>query len=534
MTEIFERLSFQINAFQEGFEILSESKTHEEFAKNFCHILRGSLSVSFVNLYFRSGGEDSFTAVFEQNASAKPDLSPYSDTTSFRMDMLVSECCMLAIIPHKNGDTSVVLIGSKIDGSMVTDHDKISIQIFVQLLDNAYQSLCMQRAEKKLLFSLNHRLLQMNNLIDTGIELSGNSDKDSLLHLALERAVGLTNASGGRLVVKYGKAAPEIITFPQEFKPARKKRGDDRVRSIEIVFNFQNKKHRFQLFDKESRRGITDFDETDQLLIEAVARQARAGIENKFLQYQALEMEKVKKELSIAATIQQKILPDVLPQIPGYQLAGKNLPAIEVCGDYYDCIALGDDKYALIMADVSGKGIPAALLVSSLQAALRVYLETDVSLQDLAEKLNKLIYRSTTPEKYLTMTMCVLDAATGHVEALNAGHNPPLIRKKDGTLTTVKPGGIPIGMADLGLTWRTESFKLDRGDSLLFFTDGITEAMNLVESMYEDERLESIYQGNGHQSPEVFLDLLIRDVQKFVGSAEQSDDITIMCLLRDE
>ena len=131
-------------------------------------------------------------------------------------------------------------------------------------------------------------------------------------------------------------------------------------------------------------------------------------------------------------------------------MAAINIPAIEVCGDYYDCMKIADDRYALIMADVSGKGIPAALLVSTLQASLRVYLEGGIALTLLAEKLNKLIYNSTTAEKYLTMCICYLNTETGEIEALNAGHNPPLIVRNDKTLDTISAGGIPIGMADFG------------------------------------------------------------------------------------
>jgi sigma-B regulation protein RsbU (phosphoserine phosphatase) len=274
------------------------------------------------------------------------------------------------------------------------------------------------------------------------------------------------------------------------------------------------------------------FDETDSLLLDALTRQAHAAIENDYLQKQSLEMETVKREMAIAATIQQRILPESLPEIPGYDLAGKNIPTIEVCGDYYDVVQVDDHKYALIMADVSGKGVPAALLVSSLQASLRVYLENNPDLSELNERLNKLIYQSTTSEKYLTMSICYLDSETGEIESVNAGHNPPLILHKDQSLTKIVTGGIPIGMADLGLAYDKKKYKVEQGESLLMFTDGITEAMDVEEEMYEDENLENFLLMNRTKPANEFIEELIGDVENFVGKAPQSDDITALYLKR--
>jgi sigma-B regulation protein RsbU (phosphoserine phosphatase) len=390
----------------------------------------------------------------------------------------------------------------------------------------------MRKAEKDLIFTLNNRVLQMNNLIDTGIELSKSENDSKLLSLSLERAVGMTNASGGQIVIKSGNKIKNRVKFPLTYKVNNKRTGENDLTFIESEFKFQGEKYQVSLYDKESRNGLVQFDETDSLLLDALTRQIQAALENEFLQKQSLEMESVKRELAIAATIQQRILPENLPDIPGYQLAGKNIPAIEVCGDYYDVIQVADHKYALIMADVSGKGIPAALLVSTLQASLRVYLEHEPDLTYLNDRLNKLIFQSTTSEKYLTMSMCYLDSHTGDIEFVNAGHNPPLITHNDQSLTKVITGGIPIGMADLGLTYDKKKYKIEPGEAILMFTDGITEAMDIDEEMYEDDRLDTFLTDNREASATKFIDMLIEDVEKFVGGAPQSDDITALYVKR--
>ncbi len=531
--EVFERLTFQVNAFQEGFEILSKSKTLQSLGKNFCHILRGSLMVSYANLYYKEQEFSEFSVVHEQKKSARPDLSLYKLEESFKYHLLDGGNSILAYIPRKNNSGFIIQVGPGLTGESFTEYEMMSLQLFVQLLDNACQTLSLRDSEKELIFSLNHRILQMNNLIDTGIELSKCYNIKEVQALILSRAVSITNAARGCLSIKKGNKVMDRLYFPAMDESRPNKRIKTHSVKLEGSFKFQGKKYIVELYEKESRKGEAFFDDTDQLLLDSLIRQTNAALESEYLQKQALEMEKVKRELAIAATIQQRILPESLEQIEGYDLSGINIPAIEVCGDYYDTMQIAENKYALIMADVSGKGIPAALLVSSLQASLRVYLEGGIELPILAEKLNKLIYNSTTAEKYLTMCICYLDAETGEIEAVNAGHNPPLIVRNNNILEKIDAGGIPIGMADLGLTYTKKSLRLEKGESLLLFTDGITEAMDNREEMFEDERLESFFIENSSKTANDFVNDLIRNVNEFVGRAPQSDDITVLYIKRN-
>jgi serine phosphatase RsbU (regulator of sigma subunit) len=530
--QLIEKLSFQVDSFQEGFKILSGSRNLSDLAKSFCHIVRGSLMVSFVNLYYKASENETFLTIHEQNGDVQPDLKSYDQDNAYAVHEMDDFQSLVAVLPRHDHSKFAILCGPKLDEAESEDHTRISIQLFAQLLDNAYQSLVMRKAEKDLIFTLNNRILQMNNLIDTGIELSKNTNESILLSLSLERAVGMTNASGGQILVKDGNKITNRISFPESYKVSGKSKDRDNDLSIEATFKFQNLKFQVTLYEKESRQGLVPFDETDSLLLDALTRQIHAALENEYLQKQSLEMESVKRELAIAATIQQRILPDQLPEIPGYDLAGKNIPTIEVCGDYYDVLQVAENKYALIMADVSGKGIPAALLVSSLQASLHVYLDSEPDLTVLSDRLNKLIYQSSTSEKYLTMSICYLNTLTGDIVCVNAGHNPPLIAHLDKSITKIITGGIPIGMADLGLEYETKNFKLEKGESLLMFTDGITEAMDIDEEMYEDDRLESFLLKNRHDPADQFIEKLITDVHKFVGKAPQSDDITALYVKR--
>ncbi len=157
---------------------------------------------------------------------------------------------------------------------------------------------------------------------------------------------------------------------------------------------------------------------------------------------------------------------------------------------------MGNGKYALIIADVAGKGIGAALLVSTLDAALYSYLQFDIPLTEMSDRLNKLIYKSSPSDKYITFFIAVLDSKTGELDIVNAGHNPIFLLRKDGTLEKLDAGGVGLGMFDFGIPFAGQKSIMNSGDKLFLYTDGIPEAMNENEEEYSDEKMISFFQNN--------------------------------------
>ena len=435
------------------------------------------------------------------------------------------------VLPLFDNSYLGILFGSKLDKSGFNDFDKITLQILLQVFSSAHKSFIDQKNEKKLIFELNEKVLQLNNLIDTGIELSRYENQNFLFDLALGRVITLTNASSAVILIgdKNSASIEKHFAFPVNIQP-------DMVLSslhkIESSFDFNNKTYRFVLSEKETRKGATSFNDLDEMLLRAVTRQVNASLENEYLLSQSLQKERIEKELALAASIQQKIIPEKLPKIPGYELAGINIPSRAVGGDYYDCFDLGGGKYALIMADVAGKGISAALLVSTLNAALHSYLEFNLPLIELADKLNKLIYKASPPDKYITFLIALLNSESGEIEIVNAGHNPALLLRKDGTLEQIEAGGIGLGMLDLGIPYTSTNITLNADDKLFLYTDGIPEAMNLAEEEYSETRMINFFKENSEQPPDRFIKNIVEDVKSYVGNAEQSDDITSMILKR--
>ncbi len=527
---LVEKLSLQAESFQEGFEILSKSFGLIEMVENFMHILRGNFIISEIYAYRKKRLDSNWNPIPSTKNLDPEDLTYFKGTENFRISYFEHQKYDVSIfLPLADESFLGILFGPKMDKSPFNDLDKITLQILLQVFDAAYRAFLNQKRVKALIFELNEKVVQLNNLIDTVIEVSRYDRRSVIFDLALERIAPLTNASSALLQISSKDQVEHHYTFPPN---ADINKVLDTEFKLESGFDFNNLSYRFTLAEKETRSGVTNFNELDKLLLDAITRQVQASIENQYLNNQAIEKEKMEQELNVAASIQKMILPETLPKIEGYDLAGTNIPSKEVGGDYYDCIDLGNGKYALIIADVAGKGIGAALLVSTLDAALYSYLEFDIPLTEMSERLNKLIYKSSPSDKFITFFIAVLDSKTGELDIVNAGHNPIFLLRKDGSLFKIEAGGVGLGMFDFGIPYEGSKTKLEQGERLFLYTDGIPEAMNENEEEYSDDRMEKLFIENNTTSSQEFVDKLVRDVKGFSCNAEQSDDITAMYIIR--
>lgn len=527
---LVEKLALQVESFQEGFELLSKSFSLIEMVKNFLHIIRGNFIVKEIYAFHKIKDLPDWKNISLQKIPDLSYLSYLQEYTNPTIQYYENQNIDVAIIlPLADKSSLGILIGSKLDKTPFTDLDKITLQILLQVFDSAYKSFLNQKKEKALIFELNERVLHLNNLIDAGIEISRYDKKSDLYDIALARITSMTNASSAliEIVKKSQNNLKRYIVFPPGIDP-------DKILTsrfkMESSFEHNDRLYNFVLSEKETRHNTTSFNELDKMLLDAVARQVQVSIENQFLNDQAIEKEKMEQELIVAASIQQRILPTELPKIAGYDFAGINIPSKEVGGDYYNCIDLGRGKFAFIIADVAGKGIGAALLVSTLDAALYSYLQFDIPLTEMSDRLNKLIYKSSPSDKYITFFIAVLDSHTGELDIVNAGHNPIFLLRKDGSLEKLDAGGVGLGMFDFGIPFTGKKSVMNSGDRLFLYTDGIPEAMNEKEEEYTDEKMISFFQINSHISSQEFINALVSDVKNHTGAAPQSDDITALIL----
>ena len=268
----------------------------------------------------------------------------------------------------------------------------------------------------------------------------------------------------------------------------------------------------------------------DVRLIAQIARFAAVKLETTRLREEAIVKAKLDEELRTAYTVQSRLLPIQLPAVDGYQFAGVNKPCRTVSGDYYDVIVRPDGRIYFIVADVSGKGVTAALVMASVATAFNIFTRTDPSPAELVAELNRTLAPKTSPTKFVTMVVGRLDPQTGTVEFTNAGHVAPLIVSQNG-VEQLTSTDMVVGLF-AAAKYRDQSVTLAAGDSIVLFTDGVTEAENETEEQLGLEPIDELLRGaHGVPAPEV-LDRIERHVHTFVGNVPLMDDLTMMALNR--
>jgi len=242
------------------------------------------------------------------------------------------------------------------------------------------------------------------------------------------------------------------------------------------------------------------------------------------------QLERDKAEIQIAAEIQRTFLPRREPVLDNFEISARNIPAQEVGGDYYDFIQLDDRNLGIVIADVAGKGIPAALFMALSRSIIRAVATRDKSLDEIIRESNDLITADASAGMFVTLFYCVLDSRSGHLVYVNAGHNPPLhYRNGTGTLHTLLPSGMAMGVMP-GNTYSVGELDLAPGDVLVLYTDGVTEAFNMPGEEFGEGRLmDTVIASHDLRAGEI-LGTIFSRVHDFIGEAAQSDDITVVVI----
>lgn len=272
------------------------------------------------------------------------------------------------------------------------------------------------------------------------------------------------------------------------------------------------------------------FDEQDEFFFNTLVSQCAIAIENFRLNEIELQSERLESELNTARSIQRRILPSSLPDIPMMDIEMMLEPAKHLGGDYYNLIRLNKNQSLVFVADVAGKSISAALIVASVYSFIHTYLilyRDNFDLTHFVSLLNTFVAESTTPEKFVTAWFGVIDEQEQSLTSISAGHEPVyLINAGDKDLKTLTEGGMLLGMMK-DMPYQSELIPLQSGDLLVFYTDGITEAMNRREEEYTSGRLESQIVAHAGERSKELLEKIISDVYQHQDGAAQSDDITI-------
>ena len=280
------------------------------------------------------------------------------------------------------------------------------------------------------------------------------------------------------------------------------------------------------VFNKISEEG---FSPNDQRMLSIIAAQSAQAIESARLYDEEKSLKIIEEELNFATDIQTNLLPKINPQIDGFDIAGKSIPAKEVGGDYYDFIPIDENKNAICLGDISGHGMPAAMLMANLQATLRGQALFSSSAGECLTRANKLLYRSTDLQMHATLFYGILNSSKNIFHFSNAGHNPPMLINSVKKVIRLTKGGTVLGFME-DFQFEEDFINLKKDDTIIIYSDGITEAFNDKDEEFGEERLLVLLKKNLKASAEVLIEKVFEAVKIFVKDVMQSDDITIVVI----
>jgi phosphoserine phosphatase RsbU/P len=254
------------------------------------------------------------------------------------------------------------------------------------------------------------------------------------------------------------------------------------------------------------------------------------ALEKSWMRERLIEVERHEADLRIAREIQEQVLPASLPIRERWEFAARNLPARWIAGDFFDAIPLADDRTCVLIGDVCGKGVPAALYMARVMAYCRVVSQVRRTAGGILSFVNDLLATEWTDRTFVTALACVFDNRSGRITFCSAGHPMPFrLRESTGEVTVVEAGhGLPLGV-ESGSPFEDVDIEAQPGDSFLMYTDGITEAKNPRGELFQEKRLQEVLQGQSAH-PEAMAERVLTAVQAFAGLEPQSDDLTLVAI----
>src|ERR1035441_22745 len=397
----------------------------------------------------------------------------------------------------------------------------------------------------------------MQALIRAGQELSENRPLAELFPVILALAIQAVNAQRGVLLILEGetlvlkahkgdgfristgvrdrvlKEKNSILVRDAQLDDAFKGRMsivEQKVHTMMAV-PLQTKERIIGLIYVDSPFVIREFTKDDLSLLTVMANVAAIRIENVRLAEIEQTERIMQRDLSQAAEIQGRMLPDKAPEVPGADLAGFNAACRTVGGDYYDFFPYADGRVALALGDVSGKGMPASLMMMALHALVQVLAEDPGNLAAFMTRLNKATCAQCPSNRFITFFFCVLDTNTGELTFANAGHNPPILVRASGEAQMLEGGGPVLGIFPIAF-YAEQRVHLDAGDMLVLYSDGVTEANDTAYGEYGEARFIEVLKRYREAPATAIVDAVTSDLAEFAAGAPQADDITLVVAKR--
>ncbi len=398
---------------------------------------------------------------------------------------------------------------------------------------------------------------QVSALIRAGNELAGHRPLPELFRFILDLSIQTVKADrgvlmtleDGELVVRANKgegfhissAVRDRVLNSGNSVLVRDISSDDAFRERKSIVEqnirtlmavpLQTREQIIGLIYVDSPSLLREFTKDDLNLLTVMANVAAIRIEHTRFAEVEQARQLLARDLDQAAEIQRSFLPGVAPVVRGLDLAGHNAPCRTVGGDYYDFFPYEQRRVAMVLGDVSGKGMPASLLMMGLQARVQVLIDEPKNLAEVMTRLNRITSLNCPANRFISLFFCILDGETGELTFCNAGHNPPLIIRANGTWEQLRGGGPVVGILAT-IEYQEHHVRLEEGDTLVIYSDGVTEAENPRRDEFEVEGLVQSVIANRHLPAEKIIEEVNRAVAEFTAGAPQSDDITLVVARR--
>jgi len=448
---------------------------------------------------------------------------------------------------------------NKTDGEFDSNDQDILIGLANQIavaIDNAhlYREVKREALAKQLLFDIGNKLsttLQLDevlaeilNLLNKAVKFEAggiflvNPEKGEIDSIFTE---GYSADKEKQIAIKIGQGLighvvktgePVIVpnvTEDDRYISARSETNSEIVVPMTLGENTEDKKV-IGVMNLESD-DLYGFDRRQLSLVQAFALQAAISIERARLHEEILSGKKIEEQLNVAREIQRTFLPMENINLPGYDISGINIPSGQVGGDYYDFIKIVSSQTGIIIGDVSGKGVPASLIMASFRASLIAEIRNNYSIRTIAQKVNSLLYESIKPGNFVTAVYCVLDSQNHIITFCNCGHDLPILLRKDGEVEFLREGGPVLGVTT-GIEYEERPIFLSPGEVVAFYTDGVTEVFDKKGEQFGIDRLIKCIKDNRNEPAHKIQTIIHRAVNDFASPEHVFDDFTMIILKR--
>lgn len=452
-------------------------------------------------------------------------------------------------ISSSTGCIGFVCLGEKLNSREYTEDDKEFLRTILNIAATAIQNSIVVQELKKVKRELDSRIQRLNSLFELSKEFGLFSESSKVSRLLVYSLMGqflvskyaILNFEGSAIQVLESKfPIDELlnnlrkydyqkIDSPLERDKIEKYYPSLSVIGIDLIVPMQIQGKVKGLIILGKRVNNLEYSEYDVEFIYSVGSLAIISLENRRLFKEALEKQKLEEELEFARDIQQNLLPSQIPPTNNFDIAAINLPSKQVGGDYFDIIKVDEGKYIIAIADVSGKGIPASLLMANMQAFLQVISKQNIDIATATALINDLITQNTSDGKFITFFWGLLDDNEKKLTYVNAGHNPPILVRQN-KIIRLSEGGIILGVMKTIMPYNSNSIDLESGDKIILFTDGVSEAMNPYSEEFSENRLEQIAINTSSLSAAETMNNIRKEIEEFVQGAPQSDDLTMLII----